>query len=144
MSIHSLQNQTTFDLKNKIIGQLAFWGGIAFSLLFTAIIWLAGGWLDTIAVQPDQGATWYYWQLPSPTFWSQATAWGGYLVHQLFMWGTIFYAQRNHKQYVSGLRPINVIALLGNAVFILLHFVQTQVWYDGLAQNTSLLFPGNH
>ena len=139
MSSHSLQNQIIFRLQNKTRGQFAFWGGITFSLLFTALIWLTGGWLDTIALQPDQGSTWYYWQLPSPTVWSQATAWGGYLLHQLFMWGTILYAQRNPKPYIAGLHPINVVALFGNALFIFLHFVQTQLWYDGLGQNTSLL-----
>ncbi len=130
---------TPFPLDSEKSGQIAFWGGILFSLLFTGVIWLAGGWLDTVTLQPDQGPTWYYWQLPSPTFWTQFTAWGGYLLHQSFMWGTIFYVQRERQRYTSGLHKINVIALFGNATFILLHFVQTQIWYDGLAQNTSLL-----
>jgi hypothetical protein len=33
---------------------------------------------------------------------------------------------------------INIIALGANAFFILLHFVQTQFWYDGLAQDVSI------
>jgi hypothetical protein len=137
-SVMSAKFPTPFPLDNEKTGRIAFWGGILFCLLFTGVIWLAGGWLDTVALQPDQGSMWYYWQLPSPTFWTQFTAWGGYLLHQSFMWGTIFYAQRKRQRYTSGLHRINVIALIGNAAFILLHFVQTQIWYDGLAQNTSL------
>jgi len=64
-----------------------------------------------------------------PTFWSQITAWAGYLLHQLFMWGTIAYAQRNHNRYTAGLRKTNVIALLRNAALIPWHFVQAQLLY---------------
>lgn len=120
------------------IGALAFWIGIAFCFIFTWFIWFGGARLSQIALLPDKGATWYYWQLPAPTLWSQVTAWGGYILHQLFMWGTIFYAQRRQLRYTSGLHRINVYALLGNALFIVLHFIQTQLWYDGLAQNVPL------
>lgn len=119
-------------------GQNFFRGSIIFSLLFTLIIWIAGHRLTNVALLPDQGLTWYYWKLPDPTFWSQATAWTGYIIHQLFMWGLIYYARKNIQKYVAGLHPINVIALSGNAIFVILHFIQTQIWYDGLAQNVSL------
>lgn len=119
-------------------GQLAFWLAIGTSFLFVFFIWLLGGRLESVALLPDKGATWYFWQLPEPTFWTQATVWAGYVLHQLFMWGTIIYAKRNVRGYTSGLHPINLVALLGNAAFIGLHFVQTQIWYDGLAQNLPL------
>jgi hypothetical protein len=32
----------------------------------------------------------------------------------------------------------NILALAGNAFFITLHLVQTQLWYDGLAQDVSI------
>ncbi len=114
------------------------WGGILFSLGFTALIWLGGQVLNRPAFLPDQGASWYYWKLPVPTFWSRATAWGGYLLHQLAVWGLIFYAQTRVKRYTKGLHRVNLIALGANAFFILLHFVQTQLWYDGLAQDVSI------
>lgn len=125
-------------LQSRQTGQMAFWGGILFSLFFTILIWWGGGRLTEVAVLPDQGPTWYYWKLAVPTFWSQATAWGGYLLHQFFMWGTIYYARKHVGQYTVGLHRVNLVALLGNATFVLLHFAQTQLWYDGLAQNTSL------
>lgn len=136
---------TTFDgqshtgtVHTRRTGQLAFWGAVAFSLIFTLLIAVAGRRPADIGLLPDQGSAWYYWQLPTPTFWTQATAWGGYLLHQAFLWATIAYAQKNVRGYTPGLHPINLVALAGNALFVLLHFVQTQFWYDGLAQNVSL------
>lgn len=117
---------------------LALWGGIAFSLIFTGVIWWAGQFLDRSILLPDQGADWYFWKLPNPTFWSRATAWGFYLAHQITMWVIIYLAQKQIKTYTTGLRPLNIIALGANAFFIVLHLVQTLVWYDGLAQDVSI------
>lgn len=116
----------------------ALWGGILFSLAFTALIWWGGQWLDRSSFMPDQGASWYFWQLPNPTFWTRATAWGLYAAHQLAMWGLIYYAQTRVKRTVNGLHKANWIALGVNATFIVLHFIQTQIWYDGLAQDVSI------
>ena len=114
----------------------ALWAGILFSFVFTALIWYAGGhWLQPGALTPDRPGFWYEWQLQEPTFWSRATAWGGYLAHQLAIWWLIWTAQTERPGYTLGLHRFNVLALAVNAVFIALHFVQTQVWYDGLAQD---------
>ena len=114
---------------------LGLWAGIAFSLAFTGLIWLAGERLESIRLLPDAGPSWYYWHLPEPTFWTRLTAWGFYALHQIGAWGLIYYAQTHLKGFKPGLRPLNVIALAGNAFFITLHFVQTHIWYDGLAQD---------
>lgn len=116
----------------------ALWIGILISLAFTGLIWWLGPRLDSIALLPDQGASWYYWKLPNPTFWSRATAWGLYLLHQLSAWGLIYYAQRFVKRYSSSLHKVNYIALGVNGFFILLHVLQTHIWYDGLAQDVSI------
>lgn len=44
---------------------LALWGGILFSLAFSALIWWAGGRLDSIELLPDTGAS--YDRLPGST-----------------------------------------------------------------------------
>ena len=116
----------------------AMLGGVIFSLAFTGLIAWAGQFLDTSNFLPDQGADWYFWRLPNPTFWTHATAWGLYLLHQLTLWGLIYYAQTRVKTYTTGLHRVNVLALGLNALFILLHFVQTHIWYDGLAQDVSI------
>ena len=112
--------------------------GILFSAVFTGIIAWAGQYLDRSILLPDQGASWYYWKLPEPTFWTRATAWGFYLAHQVVIWGLIYYAQTRGTRYTTGLNRVNWWALGANAFFILLHFVQTHLWYDGLAQDVSI------
>ena len=50
----------------------------------------------------------------------------------------IFYAQTRVRTYSKTLHPINVVALLASLVFIGLHELQTQLFYDGLAQDVSI------
>ncbi len=131
--------QNTLQIKAKSRTDLfVLWGGILFSLAFTGLIWWAGGRLDAIELLPDQGAAWYYWKLPNPTFWTRATAWSLYLAHQLAIWGLIYYAQKSKLKYTTRLHKVNIIALGVNALFIGLHFAQTHIWYDGLAQDVSI------
>ena len=116
----------------------ALWAGILLSFIFTGIIAWTGQRLAFIPHLPDKGAAWYYWKLSQPTFWTHATAWGFYLLHQITLWGLIYYAQTRVKKYSDGLHTVNIWALGANAFFILLHFIQTQIWYDGLAQDVSI------
>lgn len=125
---------TTLDRSTKI----ALWGGILFSFLFTALIALAGKRLENIPLLPDTGIAWYYWKLPNPTFWTRASAWVLYVAHQVTIWGLIWYAQKHVSKYTKGLHKVNYWALGANALFIFLHFVQTHIWYDGLAQDVSI------
>lgn len=132
MSSNSSQDKTTRqDLT-------ALWIGILFSLGFVILIWQLGPRLDSIQLAPDQGASWYVWKLPNPTFWTRATAWGLYLLHQFSFWGLIYYAQTRVKKYSTKLHWVNYAALGVNAVFILLRIMQTHLWYDGLAQDVSI------
>lgn len=126
------------NLQSSRLAHLTLWGGILFSILFTALIAWAGQRLETVELLPDFGAAWYYWRLPNPTLWTRLTAWGFYLAHQLAAFSLIYYAQTRVKQYTPGLHPINLIALGVNAFFVLLHFIQTHIWYDGLAQDVSI------
>lgn len=115
------------------------WRGILFSILFTILIWWSGQRLADIPHFPDQGALWYFWKLPEASFWGRLTSWGFYFLHQISIWYLIFYAQKHVNQYINGIHKINLVALAVNAFFIILHLLQTQIWYDGLAQDTSIL-----
>ena len=117
---------------------IALWAGIAFSFIFTAIIWLAGERLNSVPLLPDTGYAWYYWKLPEPTWVTRASVWILYLAHQFTIWGLIFYAQKKQLRYTTGLHKVNVWALAATALFIFLHFVQTHLFYDGLAQDVSI------
>jgi len=126
------------SLDNPRSARFALWGGITFSLAFTTLIWWTGQRLGSVTHLPDQGAAWYYWKLATPTFISHFTSWIFYALHQITLWSLIFYAQTRIKKYSPGLHPVNLIALGVNIFFILLHLVQTQLWYDGLAQDVSI------
>jgi hypothetical protein len=107
---------------------------IGFSLAFTGLIWLAGNRLDAIELRPNRHiAFWYPWVSAAPTVWTRVSVWGLYFSHQLALWGLIWYAQSRRTKYCDGLGRINLVALLVNAGFITLHFLQTHLFYDGLA-----------
>lgn len=125
-------NETT-----EVDSNQAMWWGVGFSFAFTLLIWAVRPLMPEINFPPDQGVTWYLWKLPDPTFWSRATSWSFYLLHQVTMWGLIYYAQKNNARYSKKLHRFNVIALGANAFFIFLHLLQTWIWYDGLAQDLS-------
>ena len=129
------QKEQTFFERGDVRGMV---GGIAFSLVFTALIAWAGQFLDRSVLLPDQGASWYYWKLPNPTFWTRATAWGLYIAHQVTIWALIYYAQSRASKYSTGLHRFNIWAMGANAFFIVLHLIQTHLWYDGLAQDVSI------
>lgn len=100
-------------------------------VLLVGLTALLGGRLASIDLLPDQGASWYYWKLPTRTFWPMLTAWGFYALHQAFIWWGIYRMQHFKEE-----RPrLNRLLLIGNGFFILLHLLQSQVWYDGLAQD---------
>ncbi len=110
---------------------------IVASLGFSALIWYANAELAsfTLAQREPGGPRIYPWQLAEPHFWSHASAWIGYVLHQLAVWALIWRAQRAGLRYTQGLKPINVTMLGVTAGFITLHFAQTQLFYDGLAQD---------
>ena len=122
----------------SVSSNTALWWGIGFSVVFTFIIYLAEPLIPRINFLPDQGASWYYWKLPEPTFWSRFTAWGGYTLHQVAMWWLIYRAQKDRLKYSANLQPVNFAALGVNALFVILHLFQTQIWFDGLAQDVSI------
>ena len=48
------------NLNDPRTSNYALWGGVLFSLVFTAIIYVAGQRLQAIPHLPDSGASWYY------------------------------------------------------------------------------------
>lgn len=110
---------------------------IGASLGFSALIWFANAELAGFALAQREpgGPRIYPWQLADPGFWSHATAWTGYALHQVVIWALIWRAQHGGLRYTDRLKPINLTMLGVTAGFIVLHFVQTQLFYDGLAQD---------
>jgi len=115
---------------------------VAVSIFFIGLIWVLGPnlqhFLDILL--PDQGASWYYWKLPERNSTSMLVVWTLYLLHQLGAWGGIYWAQRNlsGKLNSSTLTKYNVFMLAWNTVFMALHLVETQLLFDGLAQDVPI------
>lgn len=122
-------------------------GGWAFAVLFTLIIWALGPLLEpfTSILIDDLGASWYYWQLPppeAPILVNQIIVWSFYLAHQFTIWGAIYWAKKNLSDLAArptkGLTRYNWATIGLNLAFIVLHLVQTHIWFDGLAQDVPI------
>jgi len=113
--------------------------GILVCLLVMGVIVGLGPYSSPDMFVPDKGNLWYYWQLAEPTFWTRFSAWSLYALHQLGLWGLIAWAQIRRPRYTSALHPVNWLAIGFNLLFVGLHILQTRVFYDGLAQDTSVL-----
>lgn len=129
---------STAPLEPRAKGTTALWGGIAFSLIFTAFIWWAGRFLESVPHLPDTGVAWYYWRLAQPDLWATITAWGFYSAHQIAIWALIYLAQKQRPSYSDRLHTLNIAALGLNALFMVLHLLQTHLWYGALAEDVSI------
>lgn len=111
--------------------------GILFALIMTAVIAITATGLTQFrsTLLPDTGAAWYYWKLPHVSLWATVTMWVGYVLHQALCWYFIIKLQREKHQLSSGnISRYNLALLLVNAIFSILHILQTYFFYDGLAQ----------
>jgi hypothetical protein len=114
----------------------AFAWSIAAAAGLTALIWLLNPLLAGVAHLPDKGAAWYFWQsVPETrTFLTHVSPWIGYVLHQASLW-VIVVLMMKERPHPGRLSRLNIAALAVNGAFILLHILQTQLWYDGLAQD---------
>ncbi len=113
--------------------------GIGACLGLIALIIALGPYSNPAMFLPDQGTHWYYWKLPEATLGGRVSAWLLYLGHQLAIWWLIARLRARPPAPGGGMQALNWLALGTNALFILLHVLQTRVFYDGLAQDTSVM-----
>jgi hypothetical protein len=108
------------------------------SALLVLLTWVLGGRLASVPHLPDEGSHWYFWQLASPYAASRLSAWIGYALHQFFILLILIKARKLDKSAPDVVSKFNIAALLINLIFILLHLMQTHIWYDGLAQDVPI------
>jgi hypothetical protein len=145
MSGEIQSNETeSSDAKSKK-SYYAWIGAVLFSIVFTFIIWVTGPLLEPFIstfIDADPGAEYYYWQLQTRDFMTMLIVWSFYLAHQFSIWAAIFWAQRNLTELktkpTSGLTKYNWATLSINGFFIVLHLIQTHLWFDGLAQDVPI------
>lgn len=106
---------------------------IVISFVLAGVIFLLDPLLDKIILLPDAGPAWYYWKLPNPTIVTRLSAWSLYAFHQIVIWIMIKKGVGKKKRDPQSSNQIKI--LLVNFVFIVLHIVQTHIFYDGLAQD---------
>jgi len=138
-------NSTTTQLRKSRKAIYVWIAGVIGGLIFTWLIWFLGPNLNHFinSFLPFQGGFWYFWKLPTRNFWTMAIVWSFYLVNQFLIWGVIYWAQKNlteqkaHPTYDLTKYNLAVITITG--FFVILHLIQTQIWFDGLAQDTPIL-----
>jgi len=109
--------------------------GIFASAVLTVIIaWTAEG-LAGFEIIGKTVPFAYPWRLVDPTALSRLTAWVSYALHNLIAWVIISLAKREKPKYANNLRWFNWAMIITNVSFVLLHLVQSRIWYDGLAQD---------
>lgn len=127
------------QLPQNVSARRAVDGGIIFTVLVCIAVILMGTWLLRYEIAqplPTDTEMFYDWKLAEPNFWSRVTVWVGFALHNLLIWGTIYWAQeRSSRKYTENLKPFNWVALAINAVFVILHYLQTMFFYDGIAQD---------
>ena len=117
--------------------------GISFAIMVAFVIGiylvsLTLGRFQAILL-PDTGAGWYYWKLPQISLMATISAWLLYILHQVSVWYLIFKLKDQPMLGENEVGPINMKLLIVNGVFILLHMLQTALFYDGLAQNVPVM-----
>ena len=128
------------DLIDHSAGHVALipyraWWGLLGCAAFMALIFAFAPYSEGIEFVPRKHDFWYLWQLPDATVWTRLSAWVPYTVHQVSIWFLIARARQERPKYIFGLHRFNVWALGINAFFLVLHVVQTKLFYDGLAQD---------
>jgi hypothetical protein len=119
-------------------------------LLLSIIIWLLSPTLARFedSLWSDQGPNWYYWKLPpydpmypgGPTYSlvAQIITWSMYAAHQILVWWLIYKTMHTVKTWINGVYKINLIMLFTNLGFVILHIIQTELLYDGLAADVPI------
>ncbi len=130
-----MEHQKSYSLKS------ALWFVFGFSVLMVAATWLVSPLLEPFrrTLLPDSGAAWYYWKLPKPELWASISMWVLYLAHQILVWVLIARLKSEPRPQAGRIGKGNLLLLIANAVFIVLHLVQTVLFYDALAQFTPVM-----
>ncbi len=125
-----MEQQKTYSLKTAV----------ALLFLFTFVMVAATRLVTPLLARfqatllPDTGAAWYFWKLPHPELWATVSMWMLYLAHQIAVWALIVRLKSQPRLPEGRIGRANLLLLVVNAVFIVLHLVQTALFYDGLAQ----------
>lgn len=106
---------------------------IAFILVFTII--LIDPLVSDVNLAPDTGASHYYWKLPTRDNRIMLIVWTLFLIQLI---GNYYLIRIRLKDQSHRFTKGNYSLLIFNLVFIIIHYLQSIVYYDGLAQDVSV------
>jgi hypothetical protein len=92
-------------------------------------------------LDPDTGASDYYWQLNVRDALTMVITWTFYAAHQASVWLLIIWVHNHYKNKsldTSKLLKFTTSMAVVQVMFTLLHLLQTHIWYDGLAQDVPI------
>lgn len=107
---------------------------LSFGIITIAMVLLTPYVTRVYPLLDDKGASWYFWKLPAPHRVVRISSWTGYILHQISIF-TLFFAGRKTKPEKGMVSKLNLMILGVNLLFVVLHQIQTVLWYDGLAQD---------
>lgn len=113
-----------------------FAAGLIIYGLIAFVVWYLGPRLEIIEHLADKGASWYYWKLPEPNILSRLSVWTGYILHQVTIWILAFFAIKSREKEKRE-KAVTWIFIF-NILFVILHLIQTHLFYDGLAQDVPI------
>jgi|GEM_PF-2468497 len=113
---------------------------LIFALITVLMVILGSNLQKFYPLLADKGASWYFWKLPEANLSSRLSSWIGYGLHQLFVWIILIFALKNKAMWEKSdyLNIFNLLIILVNFFFVILHLIQTQLFYDGLAQDVPI------
>lgn len=118
-------------------------GLIIFTVIETILIFLLEPQLrqNFPPLDADTGAADYYWTLNVRDAMTMIIAWTFYGAHQASVWLVIFYAKNNYEgKALDQTKLLKYAGAMASLMvgFTILHLIQTQIWYDGLAQDVPI------
>lgn len=108
---------------------------ITLAVVITVLMYLFGQNIDHSMFAEDTGFLHYFWKLTDPTILSRITSWGGYILHQVTAWYIFYKAQKSKENWQDGVGKYGIAMAATHLVFAIYHLVQTEIWYDGIAQD---------
>ncbi|MFX0033953.1 MAG: hypothetical protein ACFE9P_14945 [Candidatus Hermodarchaeota archaeon] len=141
------KSEEIYSDDRSIVKTLAFkvWIGlIIFTFIEVLLIFLLEPLLriNFPPLDPDTGPADYYWTLNIRDALTMVITWTFYGAHQVSVWLVIYWAHMNYrKKTLDRKKVIRYISAMSIILisFTLLHLFQTQLWYDGLAQDVPIL-----
>lgn len=109
-----------------------FIGSIGVAVMLVLVVALIDPLVSDVTLLPDTGASHYYWQLPVRNSLNMLIVW---LLFGLQFIGNVILIRKRQREDTREFTSGNIHLLLFNLLFIGLHFIQSIIGYDGLAQD---------